>query len=102
MRWVYYGVADVATGLACLSWSFVFGAWTGAPSGPRVVAVPRAVPPGRLPVPPVIRPADETRRMLFADLRAGRAVCDSGGFYARQAGAQTVRVLVDGRPVPCP
>jgi len=102
MRWVYYGVALAATVLACLLWLVVFGAWPGASSVPTAAAAPRFAPSGSLPVPPVLRPADGTRAVLFENLRAGRAVCDSGGFYARQAAAQTVRVFVDGRPVPCP
>ena len=102
MRWVYYGVAFAATVLACVLWLFVFGVLPGASSMPAPAVVPRPVSFGVLPVPPRIRPADQTRAILFDDLRAGRAVCDAGGFYARQAGAQTVRVFVDGRPVPCP
>lgn len=106
MHWVYYGVAAVATVLACLLWLFVFGVLPRAGSVPAPAPVAVPVPPGRLPVPPKLRPADETRAILFRDLQAGRAVC-VGGFYARQAldpggVSYAVQIWVDGRRVPCP
>ena len=106
MRWVYYGVALAATVLACLLWLVVFGTWPGASSVPTAAAAPRFAPPGRLPVPPVLRPADEMRVALLEDLQDGRAVC-LGGFYARprrtvDGYAYDVVVLVGSQKVPCP
>jgi len=102
MRRFYYGVAIAATALACLLWLFVFGVWPGASSVPAPSVLRPVASVGWLPVPPRLRPADPVRAILFQDMQSGRAVCDAAEFYARQAGAQTVRVLVDGRPVPCP
>lgn len=102
MRWMYYAVALAALVLSVFLWLFVFSQFRGAGSVPASMPLAAAVPPGRLPVPPRLRPADPVHAILFEDVQTGRAVCDAAGFYARQAGAQTVRVLVDGRPVPCP
>lgn len=56
MRWIYYGVAVVATVLAVLLWLFVFGQFRDAGSVPAPTML--AAPPGWLPVVPVLRSVD--------------------------------------------
>lgn len=59
MRWIYYVVAVVATLLAGFFWLFVFGQFRGAGSVRSTDPMVVAVPPGRIPVAPVLRALDQ-------------------------------------------
>jgi hypothetical protein len=66
-RW--YLVAGVATVLACLLWLVVF-AEVRETSAPPPVIVPY-VPPGRLPVVPVLRPASSSESVPASTVGPG-------------------------------
>lgn len=96
MRWVYYGISVVATALACLLWLFVFGVLPRAGSVPAAAPVVAAPLPGRLPVPPKLRPAVVSR-----DGQRERFFCVAG-YVARQTGNSVETLLVENKPVKCP
>ena len=114
MRFVYYGVALLATVLAGLLWVFVVGQLRAAPGSPGVVAAAPAVvasSSGRLPVVPVLRaasgygPGDPLYDAQVRAFREGRLVCVSGSLArpVSSGGAVAyVAIETDRGQLPCP
>ncbi len=114
MRFVYYGVALLATVLAGFLWVFIIGQLRAAPGSPVAVAAAPAVvvsSSGRLPVVPVLRaasgygPGDPLYDAQAEAFREGRLVC-VGGWLARPASSGGVVAYVaietDRGRLPCP
>ena len=92
MRWVYYGVAAVATVLSALLWYVVLVIYPTSSS----VHVATSMPSARtLPVLPVLRAASPV------SVDGERFICVAG-YVAKQTGDVVETLLVENKPVPCP
>ena len=91
MRWVYYGVALLATCLAGLLWYVVLVIY---PAAPRAAALTTSA--AMLPVVPVLHTASPA--LLPA---TGEKFLCVAGYVARQKGDVVETLLVDNKPVQC-
>ena len=114
MRFVYYGIALLATVLAGLLWVFIIGQLRAAPGSPGAAAAAPAVvgfSSGRLPVVPVLPvaggygPGDPLYDAQVEAFREGRLVCVAGSLarpVSSDGVVSYVAIETDRGRLPCP